>query len=50
MNFSPRKLRTSMRVPPSVMAQLIGEMRVDSPHLVKVTQGEALEHVLDVAA
>merc|ERR1712211_142383 len=25
MNFSPRKLRTSMRVPPSVMAQLMGK-------------------------
>merc|ERR1719391_969548 len=25
MNFSPRKLRTSIRVPPSVMAQLMGK-------------------------
>merc|ERR1719445_111243 len=25
MNFSPRKLRTSMREPPSVMAQLMGK-------------------------
>merc|ERR1712012_198041 len=49
MNFSPRKLRTSMRVPPSD-GTVDGEMRVDSPHLVKVAQGEALEHVLDVAA
>merc|ERR1719458_2474050 len=27
-----------------------GEMRIHSPHLVQVPQGESLEHVLDVTA
>merc|ERR1719242_1328418 len=46
MNFSPRKLRTSMRVPPSVMAQFIGKCA----HFVQVALSDSLEHVGDMTA
>merc|ERR1712004_444260 len=49
MNFSPRKLRTSMRVPPSVMAQLMGKCAY-SAHFVQVALSNPLEHVGDVTA
>merc|ERR1719242_7476 len=49
MNFSPRKLRTSMRVPLSD-GTVDGEMRVHSAHFVQVALSDSLEHVGDVTA
>merc|ERR550519_2987044 len=49
MYFSPRKFLTSMRVPSSLMAQLMGKS-VDSPHLVHESHGDSLDHIVDMAA